>query len=299
MTHEKLKELSEKLENGIISIFESEDYKKYLDTFSKFHSYSLNNTILIALAKPDATLVAGYNTWKKLKRNVKVGEKSIKIIAPYVYKTEENESQNNSEQNYIVKGFKTANVFDISQTEGEPLPEISHKLKDTVENYNVFMEAIKQVSPVPIIFDSVKSSANGYYSSNNKMIVIDKDMSEPMHCKTAIHELAHATCHDKDISQNNDIPEEKSVREVQAESIAYIVCQYFGIDTSDYSFGYVAGWSKDRDITELKGSMEIIKNSSKEIIDNLEEKMKNIFLEKSKDNLKTDKNVSKKTKRCI
>lgn len=248
---------------------------------SKFTSYSLNNTLLIAMQMPDATTVAGFTTWQKLNRHIIKGSKAIKIIAPCPYKRKiETDITDTDGQSIIGKdgkpikeqtekvlmGFKTVNVFDISQTEGEPLPEIVHKLDGTVSGYTDFLDALKQFSPVPIDFKSIEGSANGYYHLTDKNIVIDNGMSQTMNCKTAIHEITHALLHDRDNGlEKNNIPD-RETKEVQAESVAFTVCQYYGIDSSEYSFGYIAGWSSGRDLKELKFSMETIRQTAQTII---------------------------------
>lgn len=293
---EKIKEITEKLEKGIGELFESEKYKNYLRTMSKFTSYSLNNTLLISMQKPDSSIVAGYNTWKNLGRQVKKGEKAIQILAPIIYKKKnDNEGIVNDkisdkkdkplkeETEKILVGFKVVNVFDYSQTEGEPLPEVVHKLDGTVQGYEEFMRAIKEISPVPVILQNVQGSANGYYDLKNKFIAIDKDMSQEMHLKTGIHEVAHALLHDRDNGIEKELQLNNETKEVQAESIAFTVCNYFGIDASNYSFGYISGWSSDKDLKELKASMEIIRKTAQIIITGISEKLEGIKLSKQKD----------------
>lgn len=287
---QQVKKITAQLEKGITDLFQSDNYRNYLRTMSKFTSYSVNNTLLISMQKPDATTVAGYNTWKQLNRQVVKGAKAIKIIAPCPYKkkidvtadticthgTGEESSPADVPKEKILMGFKIANVFDISQTEGEPLPEITHMLDGTVEEYADFMVALQRVSPVPIKFEQIEGSANGYYHLVDKNIVIDRDMSEIMHCKTGIHELAHALLHDKDNSLQKDALPDKQTKEVQAESVAYTVCNYFGIDTSDYSFGYISGWSRGREIKELKASLDIIQQTAQHIIAGLDRELASI-----------------------
>lgn len=278
---QQIKEITNKLEQGITDLFNSDNYKAYLKTMSKFTSYSLNNTLLIAMQKPDATTVAGFTTWKKLNRHVVKGSKAIKIIAPCPYKKKVEEDVTDADGQSIIgrdgkpikektekvlMGFKVVNVFDYSQTEGDPLPEIAHRLDGTVSGYTDFWDALKQFSPVPIHFEEIKGSANGYYHLVDKNIVIDSDMSQIMHCKTAIHEITHALLHDRDSGTEKDhIPDSKA-KEVQAESVAYTVCQYYGIDSSEYSFGYIAGWSSGKELKELKSSMETIRQTAQTII---------------------------------
>lgn len=317
---EKIKEITERLEKGIEDLFESENYKNYLATMSKFTSYSLNNTLLIAMQKADATTVAGYTTWKSLGRQVKKGEKAIQILAPIIYKKKrEDEGEKNDkasarrdkplneETEKILVGFKVVNVFDISSTEGEPLPEIVHKLDGTVEGYSDFMKALREISPVPVILQTVEGSANGYYDLTNRYIAIDKDMSQTMHCKTGIHELAHAILHDRESGIEKDTAPDNESKEVQAESIAFTVCNYFGIDTAEYSFGYISGWSSGKDLKELKESMEVIRKTAQTIIAGINEKLDGICLSRQRgmeisenkhtDFLKQDKPLHKKSMR--
>lgn len=285
---EQIKEITDKLQQGIEDLFDSDTYKNYLKTMSKFTSYSLNNTLLIAMQKPDATTVAGYTTWKQMNRSVAKGSRAIKILAPCIYKkkpdsdttdTYDKITQNNKdnakpeEPEKILVGFKIVNVFDISQTEGEPLPELAHKLDGTVDGYSDFMLALEQYSPVPIEFKSIEGSANGYYHLINKNIVIDDGMSQMMNCKTAVHEIAHALLHDNDSGLEKDSSLNKQTKEVQAESVAFTVSNYFGIDTSDYSFGYIGGWSNGKDLKELKSSLETIRQTSQMIITGIEQKL--------------------------
>lgn len=287
---QQVKEITAQLEKGIADLFQSDNYKSYLQTMSKFTSYSVNNTLLIAMQRPDATTVAGYNTWKQLNRQVVKGAKAIKIIAPCPYKkkidvttdticthgTGEDSSPADLPEEKILMGFKIANVFDVSQTEGEPLPEIVHMLDGTVEGYADFMVALQRVSPVPIRFEQIEGSANGYYHLVDKNIVIDEKISEIMHCKTGIHELAHALLHDKDNGLQKDALPDKQTKEVQAESVAYTVCSYYGIDTSDYSFGYIGGWSSNRNLKELKASLDTIQQTAQAIIVGLDRELAGI-----------------------
>lgn len=289
--YEQIKEITDKLQKGIEDLFDSDTYKNYLKTMSKFTSYSLNNTLLIAMQMPNATTVAGYNTWKQLNRSILKGSKSIKILAPCIYKkkpdsdmtdTSDKIAQNNNdnakpkEPEKVLVGFKIVNVFDVSQTEGEPLPELAHKLQGNVDEYSDFMEALKQFSPVPIEFKSVEGSANGYYHLINKNIVVDDGMSQMMNCKTAIHEIAHTLLHDNDNGLEKDALLDKQTKEVQAESVAFTVCNYYGIDTSDYSFGYISGWSSGKDLKELKESLDTIRKTSQMIITGIDTKLDSI-----------------------
>ena len=277
---EKVKEITEKLKTGVNEIFESGQYEQYLKVMSKFHDYSTNNTILIALQRPDATRVAGFTTWKnEFQRSVKKGEKGIKILAPMFFKKEHQEkdvtdSETHSSENHeqeeneeqIITRFKVVNVFDICQTEGKELPGLGvDALKGDVEHYEAFYHSLEKTSPVPMAFEAIKDASHGYYDLVDKRIAIKAGLSQLQTIKTAIHEIAHATLH-ADKNSNTD----RSTAEVQAESIAYTVCSYYGLDTSDYSFGYVAGWSRGKEIKELKDSLEIIRKTSSQIITDID-----------------------------
>lgn len=281
---EQIKEITEKLQHGIEDLFESEKYKNYLKTMSKFTSYSLNNTMLIAMQKPDATTVAGYTTWKQMNRQVLKGSKAIKILAPCIYKKKPDSdisdisdkkvlNKDTPDTEKILVGFKIVNVFDYSQTEGEPLPEITHKLEGSVDEYADFMEALKQFSPVPIEFKAIDGSANGYYHLVDKNIVVDDGMSQVMNIKTTIHEISHYILHDQDTGLEKDNLPNRETKEVQAESVAFTVCQYYGIDSSDYSFGYIGGWSSGKDLKELKASLETIRQTAQTIISGVDQKL--------------------------
>ena len=287
----KINEITDRLEQGVVELFESDRYKEYLKVMSKFYEYSLNNTVLIAMQKPDATLVAGYNTWKKVYgRHVKKDEKGIRILAPSPYKirhkVEKKDPQTGKtmldkdgkpvteEKEITIPAFKVVSVFDVSQTEGRELPSISvNELTGNVEKYEDFYTALEKTSPVPICFEKIEGTAHGYYHLEDKRIVIQKDMSELQTLKTVIHEIAHAKLHDTDLKAPKDTQKQldRRTREVQAESVAYTVCQHYNLDTSDYSFGYVAGWSGGRDLAELRGSLETIRKAAAEIISSIHE----------------------------
>lgn len=292
--NQRMKEITERLEQGVKEIFTSEMYMEYLKTMSQFHSYSFNNTLLIHLQKPDATLVAGYQAWqKKFHRQVRRGEKGIQIIAPAPIREKEEVEKIDpatlepvlkldgtpemEEVEYTIPRFRITTVFDVSQTDGEPLPELATpELMGSVENYEIFMQAIRDISPVPIRFDEIESGAKGFYSSIDKEIVIQNGMSESQTMKTGIHEVTHAKLHDRDVMEEMGEKKDKLTREVEAESVAYTVCQYFGLDTSEYSFPYIAGWSSDRDMKELRSSMDTIRRVSGEFIDQMIERMQEI-----------------------
>lgn len=281
---ERMKEITDRLETGIQELFESERYKAYLTTMSKFHSYSFNNTLLIAMQ--GGQLVAGYNKWRDdFHRNVKKGEKAIKILAPAPFKAKKEVQKLDAQgrpvmgkdgkpvtevQEIQVPAFKIVSVFDVSQTEGEPLPSIGvEELTGSVERYGEFFKALEQTSPVPIGFEDIPGGSHGYYHLTEKRIAIQEGMSELQTLKTAIHEIAHSKLHainpEAPAIEQADRPDSRT-REVQAESVAYAVCQHYGLDTSDYSFGYVAGWSSGKDLKELKVSLETIRATAHELI---------------------------------
>lgn len=281
---ERMKEITDRLETGIQELFESERYKAYLTTMSKFHSYSFNNTLLIAMQ--GGQLVAGYNKWRDdFHRNVKKGEKAIKILAPAPFKAKKEVQKLDAQgrpvmgkdgkpvtevQEIQVPAFKIVSVFDVSQTEGEPLPSIGvEELTGSVERYGEFFKALELTSPVPIGFEDIPGGSHGYYHLTEKRIAIQEGMSELQTLKTAIHEIAHSKLHAIDPEapaiEQADRPDSRT-REVQAESVAYAVCQHYGLDTSDYSFGYVAGWSSGKDLKELKASLETIRATAHELI---------------------------------
>lgn len=283
---DKVKEITDKLEAGIQALFESEAFKNYLKTLSKFHDYSLNNTILIAMQKPDATLVAGYTAWQKnFGRQVQKGEQGIRILAPTPYKKQmevdrvdpvtrqpilnPDGSTAKELKEVMVPAFKVVNVFDVSQTDGKPLPTIGvDELSGNVANYEMFFEALKRACPVPIGFEDIPSGAKGYYHTVDQRIALQEGMSEVQTVKTLIHEMAHQKLHSIDPKELP--PEEprltRNAKEVEAESVAYTVAQHYGIETSDYSFAYIAGWSQGKDTPELKASLDRIRQAANEMI---------------------------------
>ena len=356
---QQVREITDKLEQGIKELFESERFKEYLRTMSKFYHYSFSNTLLIAMQKPEATYVAGYTSWQRnFDRQVMKGEKGIKILAPAPYKAkEERERIDPSTQKPVLDAdgnpvtetvevmrpaFKVVSVFDISQTDGKELPDIIvDELSGSVENYTAFFEALKQESPVPISFEDIPGGAKGYFSPVENRIAIQEGMSEIQTIKTAIHEIAHAKLHsidrpepeptwkivmvseggtkrdffsgfaseaeanaaaehegwrfvdenrfewrlevEEDTSAAQDMRKDRHTKEVEAESVAYTVCQRYGIETSDYSFGYIAGWSSDKETKELKGSLETIRKTAAEMIDSVDAKLKVLLAEKSQE----------------
>ena len=284
---DKLKEITDRLEQGITELFESERYKEYLRVMSKFHNYSFNNTLLIAMQKPDASLVAGFSSWKNnFGRNVMKGEKGIKIIAPSPFtvkqEVEKTDPQTGKpvigkdgkpvteEKEIKVPAYKVVSVFDVSQTEGRELPDIAvNELTGDVDRFKDFFAALEQAAPVPVGFEKIEGGAHGYYHLEEKRIAIDEGMSDLQTLKTAIHEIAHAKLHDIDLNAPKEEQKprvDRRTREVEAESVAYTVCQHYGLDTSEYSFGYVAGWSSGKELAELRGSLETIRSTAAEMI---------------------------------
>lgn len=287
---DKVQEITDKLEAGIKDLFESEKYMNYLNTMAKFYNYSFNNSLLIALQKPDATYVAGYTSWEKnFGRQVQKGEKGIRILAPSPYKinkdvemvdpvTQKPVIGKNGEPlrervQTTIPAYKVTTIFDISQTQGKDLPEITTELKGDVREYEKFFEALKQVSPVPIEIQNIRNGAKGFYHLEEKQIVIREGMSEMQNIKTAIHEISHAMLHDKETGIEKDNLPDRRTKEVEAESVAYTVCQHYGIETSDYSFGYVAGWSSGRELEELRKSMNTIRGTAADIIKQIDGKL--------------------------
>lgn len=294
----QIQEITNRLQDGIKEVFQSENYKSYLNTISKFHKYSTNNTILINMQKPDATCVAGYKTWKNsFGRQVKAGEKAIKIYAPKPCKKVvekpildergnprvglDGEIMKQKVEEYIVANYKVVNVFDISQTEGQELPKLCKQLQGKVDRYADLKEAITRFSPVPIEKMSSNEKGFGYYSNSTKSIGVKEGLSEIHTIKTSIHEISHSILHDID----NGLVKDGDIRthEVQAESIAYTVCQHYGINTADYSFNYVAAWSSGKELKELKESLDVIQQTSNKIISGIDEKLGEIQYERFKE----------------
>ena len=283
---ERITEITQQLEEGIQNLFESAAYKTWLDTMSRFHDYSLNNTLLIASQKPDATLVAGYTAWQKtFGRQVNKGEKAIRILAPAPYKRmaevdkvnpETGEILTNPDGSYaketkeiVVPAFKVVSVFDVSQTEGRELPTLGvDELTGDVEQYDRFLEALKQSCPVPIAFEQIPTGAKGYFHTVENRIALQENMSQVQTVKTLIHEMAHQKLHsiDPKVTDPNEPKLSRNSKEVEAESVAYTICKHFGIDSSDYSFAYIAGWSKGKDTPELKASLNRIRSVANDMI---------------------------------
>ena len=293
---QKVKEITDKLEEGLKELFESEKYKNYLSTMSKFHNYSFNNTLLIALQRPDASLVAGYQAWQKnFNRHVKRGEKGIRILAPAPYKIKEERDKldpvtgevmldkdgmpQTEEVEVKIPAFRAVSVFDVAQTEGEPLPELEAKeLLSTVEGYEDFIKAVTYVAPVPIGFEDIPGASKGYFNIGENRIAVQEGMSESQTLKTMVHETAHSMLHNKEVNKEDILApaKDRNTKEVEAESIAFTVCNHFGIDTSDYSFGYIAGWSSGKDMKELKSSLDTIRRTASELITGIEEQLKEL-----------------------
>ena len=297
---QRVKEITDKLEEGLKELFESEKYKSYLNTMSKFHNYSFNNTLLIAMQKPEATLVAGYKAWQKnFDRHVNKGEKAIRILAPAPYKIkeerdkldpvtgellfDENGMPQKENVEITIPAFRPVSVFDVSQTDGKPIPELeTAELLQTVEGYEDFVKALMEVAPVPIGFEDIPGESKGYFHTEEKRIAVQENMSESQTLKTMVHEVAHSMLHNKELNKDMDAPvKDRNTKEVEAESIAYTVCQHFGIDTSDYSFGYIAGWSNGKEMTELKASLDTIRRTASELITGIEEQLQALQLERA------------------
>ena len=293
--------IMQSLESGVEELFTSNRYQEFLKTMAKFHNYSFNNTMLIAMQRPDATLVTSYKNWQSMGRQVMKGEKGITIIAPAPYKKMKEKEVLDENQRPImgtdgkpkteqvevtVPHFKAVTVFDIAQTSGEPIQTLAPELLTAaVQDFDSFMQAIQKISPVPIRFDEIDGNANGYYHNADKEIVIKKGLSESQTLKTAIHETAHAKLHDREIMESLGLEKDRLTKEVEAESVAYCVCSSFGLDTSDYSFPYIAGWSSSREMKEMKTSMDVIRKTAGEMIDQLTEELEIILEEKQKTEL--------------
>lgn len=286
---QKVQEITDQLEKGLAEIFDSDKYKSYLSTMSKFHNYSVNNTLLIAMQRPDAQLIAGYQAWQKnFNRHVLRGEKAIKILAPAPYIIEEErekidpvtrEPMLDKDGNLVkeqvdvkIPAFRAVSVFDVAQTDGEPIPELEvNELTGNVERYEDFEKALRAVSPVPIDFEDIPGSAKGYFHNEEKRIAIQEGMSETQTIKTMLHEISHALLHDRDLNQSLHLPEkDRNTKEVEAESVAFTVGSRFQLDFSDYTFSYIAGYSSGKDMRELKSSLDTIRTTASELISNIE-----------------------------
>lgn len=295
---QQIVEITEKLDKELHEFMNGDKFKSFLKTMSKFHNYSFANTMLIAMQKPDSTLVAGFKAWEtNFHRHVMKGEKGIKILAPSpIKKTIEQEiidpntnkplldANGNTlkeEVKVTIPNFHVVTVFDVSSTEGEPLPQIGvDELRGKVDGYKNIIKAVESISPVPVTYEQIDSGAKGYFSPSEQRIVVQKDMSELQTLKTFLHEIAHALLHDKDGARIEEIEDAqkktRNTKEIEAESIACVVAEYFGLDTSDYSFGYIAGWASSLELKELKESMETIRKTASHMITGIEDKLKEI-----------------------
>lgn len=304
---EQLKEITDSIEQGIKDLFESEKYKQYLRTMSRFHRYSVNNTLLIAMQRPDATHIAGFSNWRnQFGRHVRKGEKGIQIIAPTPYKKkidavkldpdtkapvlDQNGNAVMEEIEIKIPMFRVVSVFDVSQTEGRPLPEVVSDLTGNVQQYDAFMEALRRASPVPVSIEPIVPTTDGYFSLTEQAITIRAGMSEVQTVCATVHEIAHAKLHNYDISntqseQSEELPKkDQRTKEVEAESIAYAVCQYYGIETAENSFGYIAGWSKGKELSELRASLETINQTASELIDDIDRRFMQLCEERGIEN---------------
>ena len=306
---QRVQELTNKLEQGLQDLFNSDSYRNYLSTMSKFHNYSFNNTLLIAMQKPDATLVAGYKAWQKnFERHVNKGEKAIRILAPAPYKIKEERDKidpvtqellldkdgnpQKEEVEITIPAFRAVSVFDLSQTDGKPIPELTAKeLLSDVEGYQYMIRAVEAISPVPIELEEIAGDSKGYYDREAKRIAVQENMSESQTLKTMIHEVAHSKLHSKEVEQDEQKRKDRNTKEVEAESVAYTVCQHFGIDTSDYSFGYIAGWSSGRDTKELRSSMDTIRRTASELITGIEEQLQELQRDREVSQEQTKKSI--------
>ena len=270
---ERIRELTEKLEEGVKAVFESDRYKEYLQCMSKFHNYSINNCLLIAAQYPAASAVSGYRSWQKnFGRQVKKGEKGIKILAPCKYKVETDEKDENGDPKLMeLTGFRVVTVFDLAQTEGKELPSIgADELTGDVKDYEKIFKALVSISPVPVRFEEIEGGAKGYYHDGEKHIAIQSGMSEAQTIKTLLHEVSHATYHSRE-TMEEETPIDRRHKETEAESIAFCVGSALGIvDSSDYTFPYLASWASGKDTKELKDSLERIRSASDEMITRIE-----------------------------
>lgn len=305
-----IEEITDQLEKGVQEIFESDKYKEWLSTMSKFHHYSLNNTILIAMQRPDATSVAGYQSWKRnFGRQVRKGEKGIRIIAPSPYKVKaEQEKKDPATGKTILDAngqpvketveierpaFRVATVFDVSQTEGKELPTLGvDELSGQVKDFDLFFEALKRTSPVPIAFEEISGGAKGYYQVVDQRIAIQEGMSDTQTVKTAIHEMTHATLHSLEKMKADGQEKNSQTKEVEAESVAYTICQHYGIDTSDYSLAYIAGWSSGKETAELKVSLGTIRSTASDLITRIDAQLETLMKERETDIQQTAEQTS-------
>lgn len=292
---DELHQITDKLEKGVKDVFQSDKYKQFLNVMAKFPRYSVNNTMLIMMQRPDAQLCQSFTGWKQMGRYVKKGEKGISILAPAPYKIEREQTKLDEKGRPVfdadgepvkekvevtIRAFKVVKTFDLSQTDGKELPTIGpSELVGNIEGYPKLLQALQEISPVPVSFELIDGDAKGFYHLEDKKIVVQDGMSEVQTIKTLLHEMAHQKLHDKD-----NVPEAKDIsrngKEVEAESVAYVVCQHYGINTSDYSFSYVAGWSEGKETPELKASLDKIRQTASEFIYQIDQRMEVLMAEK-------------------
>ena len=295
----EMEEITSKLEKGVKDIFDGANYQQYLNFCAKLPRYSVNNQILIMMQKPDATMCQSFTNWKEVNRHVRKGEKGIRILAPAPYKMQKEQEKVDASGKTVldkdgepvketvevtINAFKPVSTFDVSQTEGEPIPSPGvDELTGSVEGYETLLAAIKEVVPVPISFEQIDSGAKGFYHLEENRIVVQEGMSEAQTVKTLLHEASHQALHSKEAMDSAGEKKSKNQKETEAESVAYIVCQHYGIDTSDYSFPYVATWSADKEVPELKASLDTIRRTASELIVKIDEKVQTLTTVKEMD----------------
>ena len=295
----EMEEITSKLEKGVKDIFDGANYQQYLNFCAKLPRYSVNNQILIMMQKPDATMCQSFTNWKEVNRHVRKGEKGIRILAPAPYKMQKEQEKVDASGKAVldkdgepvketvevtINAFKPVSTFDISQTEGEPIPTpVVDELTGSVEGYETLLAAIKEVVPVPISFEQIESGAKGFYHLEENRIVVQEGMSEAQTVKTLLHEASHQALHSKEAMDSAGEKKSKNQKETEAESVAYVVCQHYGIDTSDYSFPYVATWSADKEVPELKASLDTIRRTASELIVKIDEKVQTFTTVKEMD----------------
>lgn len=295
----EMDQMTEKLEAGVKDVFQGDNFRQYLDFCAKLPRYSINNQILIMMQRPDASMCQSFTGWKEMGRFVKKGEKGIRIMAPAPYKMEREQDKIGADGKPVldkdgepvkevvevkVNAFKPVSTFDISQTDGEPVPQVgATELLGSVEGYTTLFEAIEKVVPVPITFEQIESGAKGFYSLEENRIAIQEGMSEVQTVKTALHEASHQALHSREAMDSSADKKSRNQKECEAESIAYVVCQHYGIDTSEYSFPYVATWSADKDVPELKASLETIRRTASDLITKIDEQIQEIMVARGVD----------------